>query len=98
MALKHTRAIIDAIHSGELAAVETVTDPVFGLAIPVSCPDCPSEVLIPRQTWNDPQLYDVTANKLTELFHENFSRYADQASEAIKAAGPQSSNVSSDTQ
>ncbi len=88
MSLKHTRAIIDAIHSGELTSVETVADPVFGLAVPVSCPGCPSEVLMPRQTWTDPQQYDEMAAKLTTLFHENFTHYADQASDAIKAAGP----------
>ncbi|MCP4817161.1 MAG: phosphoenolpyruvate carboxykinase (ATP) [Planctomycetaceae bacterium] len=88
MSLKHTRAIIDAIHSGALGSVETVADPVFGLAVPVSCPDCPSEVLMPKQTWADPQQYDEMAAKLTGLFHENFANYADQASDAIKAAGP----------
>ena len=89
MSLKNTRAIIDGIHSGELAAAETTTEPVFGLSIPVSCTNCPSEVLVPRQTWADGGQYDEMAAKLTELFHENFANYADQASDAIKAAGPQ---------
>jgi len=89
MSLKHTRAIIDGIHSGELAATDTVTEPVFGLSIPISCTNCPSEVLVPKQTWADGDQYDQMAAKLTELFHDNFSNYADQASDAIKAAGPQ---------
>jgi phosphoenolpyruvate carboxykinase (ATP) len=89
MSLKHTRAIIDSIHSGELAATETVTEAVFGLSIPVSCTNCPSEVLVPKQTWADSDEYDQMATKLTKLFHENFANYADQASDAIKAAGPQ---------
>ena len=97
MSLKHTRAIIDAIHSGELAAAETVTEPVFGLSIPASCTDCPSEVLVPRQTWADPGQYDEMASKLTALFHENFAHYADHASDAIKAAGPQLDNAASKT-
>lgn len=31
--LQHTRAIVDAIHSGELAAAEYTTLPVFGLQV-----------------------------------------------------------------
>ena len=38
MSLKHTRAIIDAIHDDSLAAAETTEDPVFKLAVPSSCP------------------------------------------------------------
>ncbi len=41
MKLSHTRAIVDAIHSGALDSVETVEDPIFGLAIPKSCPNVP---------------------------------------------------------
>jgi ATP-dependent phosphoenolpyruvate carboxykinase len=33
MSLRHTRAIIDAIHSGELERAETYTLPLFGLQV-----------------------------------------------------------------
>jgi phosphoenolpyruvate carboxykinase (ATP) len=89
MKLSHTRAIIDAIHAGRLQKVETLEDPVFGLNIPRDCPGCPREVLIPRQTWQDASAYDVKAQKLAGLFHQNFEKYADAASNAIKSAGPQ---------
>jgi phosphoenolpyruvate carboxykinase (ATP) len=88
MNLSHTRAIIDAIHSGELAGQQTVEDSAFGLAIPEACPGCPSGVLIPRNTWSDVEQYDATARKLAELFHQNFQQYSDQSSEAIRSAGP----------
>jgi phosphoenolpyruvate carboxykinase (ATP) len=45
--LKHTRAIIDAIHDGSLADVETREDAIFGFAVPTECPNVPSEVLWP---------------------------------------------------
>jgi phosphoenolpyruvate carboxykinase (ATP) len=86
--LPYTRAIIDAIHSGALAATDTVEDPVFGLDVPTACPGCPSEILIPRNTWSDETDFDATASKLANLFHENFAIYADQASDAIRDAGP----------
>jgi len=88
MSLKHTRSIIDAIHDGALDDVPTEQDPVFGLAVPKSCPNVPSEILVPRNTWADKSSFDQTARKLAGLFHKHFQRYTDQASEAIKSAGP----------
>src|SRR5690606_30447073 len=60
MSLPHTRAIIDAIHSGELAKAETIEDPLFGLQIPTKVPGVPSEVLIPKNTWADKAAFDNT--------------------------------------
>jgi phosphoenolpyruvate carboxykinase (ATP) len=88
MKLKLTRAIINAIHSGELAAVETRTDPVFGFAVPTSCPGVPAQILTPRSTWADQASYVATAHKLAGLFRNNFEKYADRASAEVKAAGP----------
>jgi phosphoenolpyruvate carboxykinase (ATP) len=86
--LKYTRAIIDAIHSGALSNVETVADPVFGFGVPTSCPDVPSEILAPRNTWADKAIYDEKAKKLGQLFRENFKKYEAQASAEVRAAGP----------
>ena len=86
--LSHTRAIIDAIHSGELAQVPTNEDPIFGLRIPEACPHVPSEMLFPRQSWASPEDYERAARSLVARFHTNFSRFADQTSDAIKRAGP----------
>jgi phosphoenolpyruvate carboxykinase (ATP) len=55
MKIGYTRAMIRAILNGTLAGIDTRPDPVFGLGIPVSCPDVPQEVLTPRNTWKDPQ-------------------------------------------
>jgi len=88
--LKHTRAIIDAIHEGTISDVPTTEDPIFGLAIPRQCPGVPDEILIPRQTWADTSEYDRAATKLAGLFNENFKLYSDVASDAIKYAGPKS--------
>jgi phosphoenolpyruvate carboxykinase (ATP) len=89
MSLRYTRAIIDAIHDGSLASAPKVKDPIFGLAVPTRCANVPDDVLIPKNTWVDKAAYENTARKLAMLFHENFKKYADHASEAIRAAGPQ---------
>jgi phosphoenolpyruvate carboxykinase (ATP) len=88
MKLKLTRAIISAIHNGELAKAATARDPVFGFDTPTSCSGVPSEILIPRNTWSDKASYDATAKKLAKLFRDNFEKYADGASAEVRAAGP----------
>jgi ATP-dependent phosphoenolpyruvate carboxykinase len=90
MKLKLTRAIISAIHSGELSKAETARDTVFGFEVPTACPGVPSEILIPRNTWRDKSSYDATAQKLAKLFRDNFEKYADGASAEVRAAGPAS--------
>jgi phosphoenolpyruvate carboxykinase (ATP) len=86
--LSHTRAIIDAIHSGQLAKAQFAAEPVFGLSIPTSCPGVPSEILNPRNTWTKSASYDATALHLAKLFRSNFQQYADQATAEVRAAGP----------
>ena len=86
--LKYTRAIIDAIHSGALAGIATQEDPVFGLAVPTSCPEVPAEMLQPRNTWADKAAYDEKAKKVAQLFKDNFKKYEAQASAEVRAGGP----------
>lgn len=86
--LAYTRALIDAIYSGELAKAPTQSDPVFGIDVVTQCPDVPSEMLIPVNTWTDPSDFDRSARKLAGLFIDNFAKYADGVSPAIRAAGP----------
>ena len=75
MKLAYTRAIIDAIHAGQLQDSPTQTDPIFGLHVVTSCPNVPTEILNPRQTWPDPASYDATAHKLADLFRDNYAQF-----------------------
>lgn len=88
MRLAHTRAAIDAIHAGTLDEVPFREDLVFGLQVPTRCPGLPGDLLVPRNTWADPEAYDRMARRLAHRFHENFAKYADEESEEIRAAGP----------
>jgi phosphoenolpyruvate carboxykinase (ATP) len=88
MKLAHTRAMVRAALSGALDEVEMETDPVFGLQVPISCPDVPSEALIPRHTWDDGAAYDEQARKLARMFVENFARFEDRVSSQVMAAAP----------
>ncbi len=88
MAINHTRAIINATLDGKLNAVAMQTDPVFGFEVPTQCPGVPAGVLDPRSTWTDPSAYDAQAHKLAGLFQENFTKYAEDVPETVRAAGP----------
>jgi phosphoenolpyruvate carboxykinase (ATP) len=96
--LTHTRAIIDAIHSGQLSSVPTSIEPVFGLAVPASCPGVPTGLLQPRNTWAKSAMYDTKAKHLAKLFQSNFANYADQATAEVQAAGPRVPTGSGRTQ
>src|SRR5205085_5518460 len=61
MHLPYTRAMVDQALAGALDGVETVIDPIFGVAIPQHVPGVPNEVLNPRDTWADKAAYDAQA-------------------------------------
>ncbi len=88
MKLSFTRAMITAALEGKLNDVEYVNHEVFGLAMPTTCPDVPSEILNPRNTWTDQNAYDAKANELAEKFVNNFEKFKDFASEEIMNAAP----------
>jgi phosphoenolpyruvate carboxykinase (ATP) len=88
MSIDHTRSMVRAALSGGLDEVPTEPDPIFGLAIPTSCPGVPSRLLRPRETWADPDAYDRQARKLGSMFVENFRSYSGQVRAAVAAAGP----------
>ncbi len=88
MKLRFTRAMINAALAGQLSNVEFVAHPIFGIQVPQSCPDVPSELLNPRSTWEDKNAYDTKANHLAKLFNENFTKYSDGVAEEILAAAP----------
>jgi phosphoenolpyruvate carboxykinase (ATP) len=88
MKISYTRAMIRAILNGSLAQTETTPDPIFGVNVPVSCPDVPNEVLQPRNTWEDKDAYDRQAKDLARRFNENFKKYEAGVSEAVRAVAP----------
>ncbi len=86
--LAYTRAIIDAINFGRLDDAPTVADPFFKINTVTAVPEVPSSILVPRETWNDKDAYDVAAEKLCTQFRKNFEKYAEGASEGLLNASP----------
>jgi len=91
--LKYTRAILDAIHSGELAQSEYETYETFNLQVPTSCPGVPDELLNPAKSWTGTADFKGEVNKLGVLFNENFKKYSDEATAEVIAAGPQTTEA-----
>ena len=86
--IKYTRAMIKAILDGQLDKVETETDPVFGIQIPITVKGVPKECLFPRNTWKNPEAYDEKADELANQFIDNFKEYERNVDKKILDASP----------
>lgn len=87
--LKYTRAILDSIHSGELAKAKFETYETFNLSVPTSCTGVPDELLNPAKSWTGQADFKEEVTKLGGLFVENFKKYSDEATPEVIKAGPQ---------
>lgn len=88
MKLAYTRSMISAAMEGALDQVDYKQHPIFGLNMPTSCPEVPSEVLNPRDTWNDKNAYDLKARTLANSFKQNFAKFESFANDEILKGGP----------
>lgn len=77
MSLKHTRAIVNAIHSGELEGVEYGVTDIFNLQVPKVCPGVPADILQPETQWKVTTHFKATLEHLATLFIENFAKFQD---------------------
>ncbi len=86
--LKYTRAMITAILKGDLDNVDYDMHPIFGLFMPKYCPNVPTEILDPMNTWLQKGAYISKAINLAHSFHLNFEKFANEASQQIMEGGP----------
>lgn len=75
ISLSYTRAMLNALLSGDLDNVATRDEGVLGLSVPVSCPGVPSEVLDARGMWADGAAYDRAATELRQRFEANYRKF-----------------------
>lgn len=87
--LKYTRAILDAIHNGELAKAEFENLDIFNLSIPKTVTNVPSELLNPKTAWNGTDAeFDASLRNVGQMFVENFKTYESESTPQTLAAGP----------
>ncbi|WP_338883958.1 phosphoenolpyruvate carboxykinase (ATP) [Xenorhabdus sp. TH1] len=89
ISIKDTRAIIDAILSGDIEDADTIQLPIFDLAVPTTLLGVDTHILDPRNTYADKSEWDVKATDLAQRFIDNFDKYTDTAAgAALVKAGP----------
>lgn len=90
ISLADTRAIINAILNGEVEDAQCDTLPYFNLAFPKTLTGVDSQILDPRKTYADPADWDKEAQKLAQLFINNFTKFTDnEEGKSLTLAGPQ---------
>lgn len=72
ISLPHTRKLVEHALNGFFKTVDTRTDSVFGLEVPVSCPGVPNKLLMPNEAWQDQTAYFEKAFELKARFDENY--------------------------
>ena len=82
-----TRKMLDAAIAGELEG-KFRTDEHFGFAVPVAISGVPHDILDPVRTWADQAAFHQQANRLAEMFKQNFARFESLVPPAVGAAGP----------
>ncbi len=90
ISIQDTRAIIDAILDGSIEQAETKKIPIFNLQVPTSLPNVETLILDPRNTYQNPELWNSKARDLAQLFINNFTQYTDnEEGQSLIKAGPQ---------
>ncbi len=90
ISIKDTRGIIDAILDGSILKAETKTVPYFNLSVPTQLPGVDTNILDPRNTYDNPNEWDEKAKDLAARFVKNFDKYTgNDAGKALVSAGPQ---------
>ncbi len=90
ISIKDTRGIINTILDGSIERAETKIIPIFNLEVPTSLPGVQTEILDPRDTYENVEEWTTKATKLAGLFISNFKKYTDnEEGKELVAAGPQ---------
>ncbi|QXT39700.1 phosphoenolpyruvate carboxykinase [Gymnodinialimonas ceratoperidinii] len=86
MPIHATRSLLTAALDGSLNEGEFRKDPNFGFDVPIHCRDVADLLLDPRRTWDNPESYDRQAQRLVDMFADNFAQYVDHIDDDVKAA------------
>lgn len=89
ISIKATRAIIHAILDGAIEEAATDVLPIFNLRYPTTLPGVDSEILDPRKTYENLELWQERAVDLAQRFVSNFEKFTDTPEgKSLVDAGP----------
>ncbi len=90
ISIKDTRGIIDAILDGSILKSETKVIPHFNLSVPTELAGVNTNILDPRDTYQNPAEWEAKAQDLAQRFVKNFVKYTgNEAGKALVKAGPE---------
>ena len=75
ISLKYTRKMINECLNDNLTKEDFYYNDTFKLNVPLKCEGIPSEILNPRNTWEDKEEYDKKSKELASKFRNNFKKY-----------------------
>ncbi len=88
--LPATRAIINSILDDSIDNADFEVMPIFNLQIPKSLNGVDPKFLNPRNSWPNPNDWDIAAKDLAQKFIKNFENFTDnEAGKKLISAGPQ---------
>ncbi|MBQ0035491.1 MAG: phosphoenolpyruvate carboxykinase (ATP) [Firmicutes bacterium] len=89
ISIKDTRGIIDAILNGAINNTTTKKIPYFNLEVPTVLEGVATNILDPKDTYENPEDWETKAKDLASRFIKNFTKYeTNDAGKALVAAGP----------
>ncbi len=88
ISIRYTRALLNAALNGDLDSVEYYRDPIFGFAVPKTCPGVPESVLYPAQSWPSEEEYWRKYRQLASRFINNFRKFEPDCPPEVVEAGP----------
>ena len=89
ISIKATRAIIDAILDGSIDNANMETLPIFNLSVPTQLPHVDSDILDPRNTYENPNEWNQKATDLASRFINNCEKFIDDdEAKNLVNAGP----------
>ncbi|MBQ2642284.1 MAG: phosphoenolpyruvate carboxykinase (ATP) [Eubacterium sp.] len=89
ISIQDTRGIIDAILNGDINNAPTKQIPIFNFEVPTELNGVDTNILDPRDTYEDPTVWDEKAKDLASRFNKNFVKYTtNEAGKVLVEAGP----------
>jgi len=89
ISIRDTRGIIDAILNGSIDKAPTKMIPYFNFEVPTQLEGVDTGILDPRDTYENPAIWEEKAKDLAGRFIKNFHKYeSNRAGKALVKAGP----------
>ncbi len=89
ISIKDTRGIIDAILNDDILNAPTKKIPYFDFEVPTELAGVDTNILDPRDTYEDSSEWDAKAKDLADRFIKNFKKYeGNEDGKALVEAGP----------